>query len=82
MRRDWWIKVHGMLCQDWALLQPVGRVLYVDDLGRITGESVYGSRSEAIQALRRQAFERLDAEGRRLIGTPQNLRWEGGRNGR
>jgi hypothetical protein len=58
-RRALFIKVHGMLCQTWAVTKPYGVVLYMNDLGKVIDKEQYPTKARAVAALRRKGFDRF-----------------------
>ena len=66
--RDFWIKVVGMLQQNWALIGKNGdsnAVYFLDDMGKVFDHIDFESVDEAQAALARNGF-RLFAEEKKL----------------
>lgn len=62
---DFWIKVVGMLQQNWALIEPEGSkvtIYFLHDLGGVFDEVTYSGLSEAKTALRLNGFSRYDED--------------------
>ena len=72
--RDYWIKVLGMLLQNWALVEVTktgARVFFLDDLGNIFDELEFESKEEAIYGLERNGFERFIESDEEFIASPR-----------
>lgn len=55
----WWVKVVGMLQQNWALPLPSGgnvTVLFVDDASGVFDRLAFGSEGDMAEALERNGF--------------------------
>ena len=69
--RDYWVKVVGMLEQNWALIEtndaasPGVRVFFVGDTSGVFDEMSFPSSEEATRALRNNGFRRY-ADDREL----------------
>ena len=62
---DLWVKVVGMLQQNWAAIEPEGdgvRVSFIGDTGGVFDQMTFPSEAEAIQGLRRNGFQRFNDE--------------------
>lgn len=68
--RDYWVKVVGMLEQNWALIETGDgpsasvRVFFVGDTGGIFDEMDFSSSEEATRALRNNGFSRYAEDSR------------------
>ncbi|MEZ5501216.1 MAG: hypothetical protein R3E50_00670 [Halioglobus sp.] len=58
--KKWWLREHGALWQEWALLLPGGYVVVYDETGRTVRRASYGSRFRAIAALRLKGYRCLN----------------------
>lgn len=72
---QWWVKVAGMLEQNWAVLsQESGRaeIRFMDDRGQVFDQLSQSSRQAAERALSRNGFQRLNQspELQRLLHPP------------
>ena len=62
--RDYWVKVVGMLEQNWALIEtgdaacPDARVFFIGDTSGVFDEMSFRSSDDATRALRRNGFTR------------------------
>lgn len=74
---DFWVKVVGMLQQNWALISPEHadsvRVDFITDASGIFDSLSYATKDEAIIALRRNGFVRYadDTEMQSFISLPK-----------
>jgi|GEM_PF-3435758 len=57
--KKWWLREHGTIWQEWALLLPGGYVVVYDETGHTVRRGSYGSRWKAIAALKVKGFRRL-----------------------
>lgn len=77
MSNDYWVKVVGMLQQNWALIVPEQagqvRVNFITDTSEIFDDLSFPSETDAIAALKRNGFVRYadDTEMQSFISTPQ-----------
>ena len=60
---DFWVKVVGMLQQNWAVIEPLGegdvKVYFIGDRGGVFDELTFSSVELAQRALRRNRFGRF-----------------------
>lgn len=60
---DLWVKVVGMLQQNWAAIEPTDaagvRVCFITDTGGVFDEMTFFSDTEAVAGLTRNGFRRL-----------------------
>jgi hypothetical protein len=69
--RDYWVKVVGMLQQNWALIEtdgaafPGARVFFINDGSGVFDEMSFRSSDDAVRALRKNGFSRY-ADDREL----------------
>jgi len=57
--KKWWLREHGTIWQEWALLLPGGYVVVYDETGQTVRRGSYGSRGKAIAALKVKGFRQL-----------------------
>ncbi len=57
--KKWWLRQHGSIWQEWALLLPGGYVVVYDETGQTVRRGSYGSRGRAIAALKVKGFRQL-----------------------
>ena len=69
--RKWWLRVHGTIWQEWALLLPGGYVVVYDETGQTVRRGSYGSRGRAIAALRVKGFRKLKRKELMAASPPQ-----------
>lgn len=74
--RDYWIKVVGMLQQNWALISSAAsnvRVYFLNDVGGIFDELDFDSTDDAVRALTRNGFSRFseNREIQKFIAPPR-----------
>ena len=75
LSRDFWLKVVGMLQQNWALIDSTEEgavVWFLDDASGVYDSLPFASVADAERALRRNRFCRYsdDAEAQRFIALP------------
>ena len=58
-KTKWWLREHGSLWQEWAVVLPGGYTVVYDGLGNIVRRGSYGSKGKAAAALRVKGFRRL-----------------------
>jgi hypothetical protein len=60
--KKWWLREHGVIWQEWALILPRGSVAVYDQDGKTVRRSSYGSWWRARAALRLKGFRPLKAK--------------------
>jgi hypothetical protein len=81
--RDFWVKVVGMLEQNWALIETGDaashgvRVFFIGDTSSVFDEMSFGSSDDAMRALRRNGFTRYadDRELQSFVVPPKPTFW-------
>jgi hypothetical protein len=58
-KTKWWLREHGSLWQEWAVVLPGGYTVVYDGLGKTVRRGSYGSKWKAAAALRVKGFRRL-----------------------
>ena len=58
-KTKWWLREHGSLWQEWAVVLPGGYTVVYDGLGKTVRRGSYGSKGKAAAALRVKGFRRL-----------------------
>jgi hypothetical protein len=58
-KTKWWLREHGSLWQEWAVVLPGGYTVVYDGLGNTVRRGSYGSKGKAAAALRVKGFRRL-----------------------
>ena len=60
---DLWVKIVGMLQQNWAAVEPTDaaavRVIFITDTSGVFDEIAFGSEAEAVAGLTRNGFRRF-----------------------
>lgn len=81
--RDYWVKVVGMLEQNWALIEtgdaacPGVRVFFIGDTSGVFDEISFGSADDAMHALHNNGFSRYadDSRLQSFIVPPKPTFW-------
>ena len=58
--KKWWLREHGSLWKEWALILPGGDVVVYDETGHTVRRSNYGTRGRAKSALKVKGFKQLN----------------------
>jgi len=58
-KKKWWLREHGTIWQEWALVLPGGYVVVYDEAGQTVRRGSYGSRGKAIAALKVKGYRQL-----------------------
>ena len=76
--RDFWIRVTGMLQQNWALIEReadgTATIFFVNDMAEAFDLIPMRSPEQAARALRRNGFEPAGAQTREIVGWPGNVK--------
>jgi hypothetical protein len=69
--KKWWLREHGSLWQEWAVVLPGGDVVVYDESGRSVRRSSYGTRRKARSALQLKGFRRLKRKELEVLRPPE-----------
>ncbi|MEZ5571421.1 MAG: hypothetical protein R3E64_05295 [Halioglobus sp.] len=69
--KKWWLRVHGSLWQEWALILPGGAVVVYDEHGQTVRRSSYGNRWRASSALRLKGYRRIKGKELANVSPPE-----------
>jgi hypothetical protein len=69
--KKWWLREHGSLWKEWALILPGGDVVVYDETGHTVRRSNYGSRGRAKTALKVKGFKLLNRKELEVLPPPQ-----------
>ena len=69
--KKWWLREHGSLWQEWALILPGGEVVVYDEKGHTVRRTSYGGRCRARSALKLKGFKRVKRKDLELVYPPQ-----------
>lgn len=69
--KKWWLREHGDLWKEWALIQPGGNVVVYDETGHTVRRSSYGSHGRAKFALKLKGFRLMKPKELEAAAPPQ-----------
>jgi hypothetical protein len=69
--KKWWLREHGAIWQEWALLLPGGYVVVYDETGHTVRRGNYGSRGKAVAALKVKGFRPIKRKELTVVSPPQ-----------
>ena len=69
--KKWWLREHGTIWQEWALVLPGGYVVVYDENGKTVRRGSYGSRCRARAALKVKGFRLLKRKELKVASPPK-----------